>query len=130
MTKTQSFGDKETPDVLDIDKFLKIIDTVSHNNHGVHGISEDRLEYWSDGRKLDLHVYPYGTSVQTKAQWTAIHKGQNALVPNVVTDKAGSATEEEIEALVERLKDIHRFHYTAPHITWRAWADWILKKKS
>lgn len=129
VANSQVFSEKEFPDVSDLDKFVKIIDTVGHHTTECQNVSEDRLLYWTDGRRLDLHIYPYGTSVLKRAQWTAIHKGPNALIKTVETDKAGAATEEEVEALVEKLKDVHNFHYSAPHITWRTWADWILKKK-
>lgn len=126
---TQTFSDKEIPDVSDIARFVRICDTVGHAYHNIDDVTDCELLNWSDGRKLEIHVYPYGTTVVTKAQWTKIHKGQNALVPAIQTDRAGAPTEAEVEAIVEQLKEIHRFHYSAPHITWRAWADFILKKK-
>uniref|UniRef100_A0A336MPG1 CSON003720 protein n=1 Tax=Culicoides sonorensis TaxID=179676 RepID=A0A336MPG1_CULSO len=128
-TKSIQFGENEPPDASDLHKFVKLVDTISHVTLEMDSISEDRLDYWSDGRKIELHIYPYGITVWYKSQWDGIHKGRNALVKEVQTDKAGAPSNEEVETLVDRLKEVHKLHYTAPHITWRVWAEFILKKK-
>lgn len=127
--KTQCFTEKAEPDVSDAGSFLKIVDIISHVTLEIQAMSDDRLQFWSDGRKLDLHIYPYGITVITKAQWTAIHKGTNALIKEVEVDKTGAPKEEELVTLAKTLQEVHKYHYVAPFVTWKAWAEHILKKK-
>uniref|UniRef100_A0A336MWB0 CSON006981 protein n=1 Tax=Culicoides sonorensis TaxID=179676 RepID=A0A336MWB0_CULSO len=126
---SQSFSTKEVPDINDVYKFCRIVDTVAHSSTELEIIDDSRLDFWSDGRRLDLHVYPYGTSIITASQWKSIHKGVNSLVKDVDKDKSGAATEEEIDRIVERLKEEHSEHFSAAYITWRIWAEWLLKKR-
>lgn len=121
-----SWSEKEKPDYTDLEKFVSFYDgSVGRRTYDLTEINSTFLKLWSDERLITINIFPHSNSVLSKQNWKVASKN---LVHSEETDRAGAVSETEINNLVERLKEVHRFHYVAPYITWRAWAEYIFKK--
>jgi hypothetical protein len=120
-----TWSETETPSEEDLPKFVSIFDPKSRRSYDLSSITNKDLERWNDERILQLNIFVFSNSVKNKKMWDAVEK---KLITPADKDRAGAAAEAEIGRMVESLKQIHRHHYVAPYITWRRWADYLLKQ--
>lgn len=128
LSKVHSFVEKEAPDYTDLDKFVKFRDPVSKYTYALIEVTEIKLGHWSDGRRINVIIFPHSFSIVYRKQWDSIKSGPTALLAPTRTDKAGAPTEAEVEAVAIKLQEIHRMNYTGRNCHWSAWAEHIVKK--
>lgn len=104
---------------------MSIFDPISRHTYWLENITSEDLERWKDGRLLQLNLFVYSSSVKTKKLLQLVEK---KLLAPADKDRSGAAAEAEIAKLIETLKENHQFHFTAPYISWRRWADYLLKQ--
>lgn len=123
--KKPFWSEKEIPDEEDLSKFVLLFDPKSRRSFDVAGITLADLARWDDERVMVLTICEYSVAVHSKPAWTSAEK---SLILPAERDRSGAAAEAEIGRLVDKLKDQHQFHYQAQYITWRQWADYVLKQ--
>lgn len=115
----------ELPAEDELGKFIMFYDQTNRRSYKLDLLTEDDLDRWSDERKISLFICHYSTAIANKSIWLQLEK---KLIKPAAKDKAGAAAESALDEMVRVLKEAHRWHYEANYITWRMWADFILKQ--
>lgn len=119
------WSDQESPSEDELDKFISFYDQTHRRSFKLDVITDTDLNRWTDGRKITINICHYSTAVVNKTIWGKVEK---KLLKPAAKDKAGAAAEAAVDQMINELKTAHRFHYVANYITWRMWADYVLKQ--
>lgn len=76
---------------------------------------------------VHLYVYVYSKAISSLAIFKKVKK---ALLDPEQTDRSGAAAIVEIQEVVQRLKEIHKYNYAGAAISWTMWANKILASES
>lgn len=127
INKAPTWSEKERPEEVDLHKFLIFFYKVGRRTVNLNGVTDADISRWStpDDRLIVLNICAYSMNVASKPNWTQVAK---LLIKPAEKDKSGAAAGSAINELVDELKASHQFHYTAPYICWRQWADYVLNK--
>lgn len=115
------WSEKECPEEEDFVKFALFNDKVSHRTLRTDQLTETILQNWRT-KEVHLLLHVYSTAVNNKAVFQSV---QDTLLGPGLMDKSGAASNTTIEALANKLRDIHGHYWEAHHISWMMWANAI-----
>lgn len=123
--KQVRWSSKTSPDASDIHKFVIFKEEKTKKLYSVADLDDNSrlLAKWR-GKKIQVHVYKYSTSVTSNTIWELVNK---KLLHPEKKDRAGAASTEELFECIHQLKTVHS-HYTALHSSWVKWASYILSQ--
>lgn len=93
--------------------FVKYFDETGRKTLKLLQLTEIDLNRWNN-KTNKLIIYPYSVNLRKQADFTKA----KTLIKKAETDRAGAATVNELNDIVMRLKERHRFHYRAAEILW------------
>lgn len=79
-------------------------------------------------KSIDVAVYIHVFSLNMSSKPLFI-KAQKTLIDPQSRDRSGAASQSLLMALMDRLKDIHKFRYSGAEVHWQLWANAILAAK-
>lgn len=118
------WSEKETPEEIDVHKFVGFVDGKGKRNYSLAAVSEVDLTRWRD-RIVPMNVYTYSVTVASRSHWTQVER---VLIKPAEVDRAGAASMNEIANMVVQLKEIHGAQYRGTDITWQQWANYVLRQ--
>lgn len=114
------------PQEVDMDRFVLFYDVKAKRPMGLDKINSVTLNHWRK-KEIWIYVHVYSMSVANLTLWKKVQKG---LLEPMNRDRAGASNVSEMNALVARLKEVHRQHYQSHHINWILWATRIQSSES
>lgn len=115
-----------SPKEEDMDRFVLFYDSKAKRSMGVDKINSVTLTHWRK-KEIWLYVHVYSMSVANLTLWKKVQK---CLLEPMNRDRAGASNTSEVNALVSRLKEVHRQNYQSQHINWLIWATKIQSSES
>jgi hypothetical protein len=122
---TPTWSPQEVPEIDSFEQFVNFYDAKSRRTFSVSTLSPGDLNRWCDGRVINVNVYAFSMSINSKTAWSNVEK---CLLTPANQDRAGAAAESELHKLTAQLKSTHEANYQALWINWKAWADYIMKQ--
>lgn len=114
------------PQEEDMERFILFYDSKSKRSMALDKINSITLNHWRSN-EIWLYVHVFSMSIANLSLWKKVQK---SLIEPLNRDRAGASTIAEMNALVGRLKEIHRLHYQSNHINWIMWANRIQASES
>lgn len=105
----------------DMERFVLFYDAKSKRSVTLDKINQTTLQHWRT-KEIWLYTHVYSMSIANLTLWKKVQK---TLIEPMNRDRAGASTVAEMNALVGRLKDIHRLNYQSSQINWYMWANRI-----
>lgn len=110
-----------SPKEEDMERYVLFYDTKSKRTSMLSKINTMTLNHWRS-KEIWLYIHVYSTSVSNLTLWKKVQK---TLIEPLNRDRAGADSISEMNTLVSKLREIHRFHYRSGHINWLTWANRI-----
>lgn len=108
-----------------VDKFAQILDIKGKRNYSPSSVSTDLLAHLRN-KEVHVVVFVYSRNVSTNGTFNLVKK--NLLDP-AIRDRSAAVANQLIDEIIEKLKENHSHHLTAPQpIAWRIWATFIASK--
>lgn len=116
-----SWSEKISPEEEDFVRFALFNDKVSHRTLRPDQLTETVLQNWRT-KEIHLLLHVYSTAVNNKAVFQSV---QDTLLGPGSHDKSGAASNTTIDALANKLRDVHGHYWEAHNIAWMMWANAI-----
>lgn len=115
-----------SPKEEDMKRFILFYDSKAKRSMSLEKINSVTLSHWRK-KEIWLYVHVYSMSIANLTLWRKVQKG---LIEPINRDRAGASSISEMNALVGRLKEIHKLHYQSMHINWIMWANRVQSSES
>lgn len=109
------------PQDEDMERFVLFYDCKSRRTITLDKVNMVTLSHWRS-KEIWLYVHVYSTSIASLPLWKKVQK---TLIEPLNRDRAGASNIAEMNALVGRLKEVHKLNYQSNHINWIMWANRI-----
>lgn len=83
------------------------------------------LTSWRDS-EVNVYLHVYSLDVNSRAAYLTLKK---TLINPYEKDRSGASSNQRIQAVVDELRDIHKYVYAGKDIVWRMWANEIVAKE-